>query len=283
MLGALKTAWQYCLPQHTLSRLCGYLANTKQPHIRRILINQFIRHYPINLSEASPSSLEDYACFNDFFTRRLHHDARPIDPTIGGLTSPADGCISEFGPIKDNQILQAKGRSFTVESLLGGQIDLAKTFYDGQFMTIYLAPHDYHRVHMPIEGQLKQMIYIPGRLFSVNPLTAQHVHHLFARNERVVCLFSTSIGDMALVLVGAMLVASIKTCWSGIVAPRREKVIQHWNYFDTMPVYPQGQDIAAFSFGSTVIALFPKNRIVFEPHLATNQLLKMGQLIGNSA
>ncbi len=278
MTSYIKTFWQYCLPQHLISRLVGWLAYSTYPPVKRMLIQVFIKYFKIDVAEADPNDPEAYDNFNQFFTRKVL--SRTITSEPNGIISPADGTISQFGIIQGNRLLQAKGHTFTAEQLLGEPNSPSTSFKDGHFITIYLAPRDYHRVHMPITGQLKRMTYIPGRLFSVNQLTTQTIKGLFARNERVVCYFETEIGLIALVLVGAMLVASIKTAWAGIIAPNRENFIKTWDYTLNSITYSKGQEIGQFCYGSTVIVLFPHNSITFQPSIQIHDAVKMGQIIG---
>ena len=202
---------QYLAPQHLISRGAGKVAECEIPRFKNALIEWFIKRYGVNMSEAERQNPEDFKHFNDFFTRALKADARSIDDAKDAIVSPVDGVISQLGAIKQGQIFQAKGQSFSLVELLGGDIDRAQPFMGGDFATIYLSPKDYHRIHMPITGTLKEMVYIPGKLFSVNPVTAENVSRLFARNERVAAIFDTELGPMAMVLVGAMIVASIET------------------------------------------------------------------------
>lgn len=276
----IKVAWQYCLPQHLLSRLAGIIANATCPRLRRLLIRYAIKHYQIDVSEAIYTNLEQYKSFNDFFTRELRDDARPIDKSYQSVVSPADGSICRFGAIEDQQLIEAKGHLYTLNELLGETSEYSDALEAGEAMTIYLAPKDYHRVHLPLAGQLMRMVYIPGRLFSVNPLTTKTVSGLFARNERVVCYFKTKVGIIAVVLVGAMLVASIKVAWAGLVAPSRDKIIKTWDYGTDAMQFEQGQEIAQFCFGSTAIVLFPKRSMTFDTSLQLNDSIRMGQIIG---
>ncbi|WP_025823247.1 archaetidylserine decarboxylase [Shewanella marina] len=277
----IKIAIQYITPKHLLSRLVGKFAAAKAGKVTTAAINWFIKQYKINMSEALNCDPASYATFNDFFTRELKPGARPICQDDDYIVHPVDGAVSQLGPIKDGQIFQAKGHSYSALALLGDQLDDAKRFKDGDFATIYLAPKDYHRIHMPIKGTLSKMTYVPGDLFSVNPLTAQHVPGLFARNERVVTIFETEIGPMAMVLVGATIVASIETVWAGTITPPTGKQVFTWDYptegSDAITL-EKGQEMGRFKLGSTVVLLFGKDAIEkFEDELAPKTVTRMGQ------
>jgi phosphatidylserine decarboxylase len=251
---------QYLAPQHGISRFGGLLANNKNTWLKNYLIRYFLGQYPeVNLSEALEPNPYAYTSFNDFFTRKLKPGARIIDPSPNTIISPADGCIQNFGQIRDNQFIQAKNHLYSVDSVLANPT-LAKNFKNSPFVTIYLAPKDYHRVHLPFAGKLTDMIYVPGKLFSVNILTTDHVPGLFAKNERVVAMFETAYGPMAVILVGAMIVGSIDTSWAGKVAPGRgcglTKKIQHTPY-SAGAHYKKADEVGFFTLGSTVIVLLP--------------------------
>ncbi|ETX03052.1 MAG: phosphatidylserine decarboxylase [Candidatus Entotheonella gemina] len=274
----LFIALQYMLPQHGLSRLVGRLANCPWPMCKTPLIRWFARHYQVNMEEAARPELEDYASFNDFFTRTLKPGARPIAATPDHLVCPADGVISQFGRIETGRIFQAKGSMYHVHELLANDV-LAKSFEHGQYMTVYLSPKDYHRVHMPLDGTLTDMLYVPGRLFSVNQITAKHVPRLFARNERVVAVFDTRYGKMALVLVGAMIVASIETVWAGQVAPQSGRM-QHICYSNSdMPRLHKGDEMGRFQLGSTVVMLLANPELQWQNNLANGMRVRMGQAL----
>jgi phosphatidylserine decarboxylase len=261
-----------------LSRFMGTLANLKQPKwLITLAIRAFMRRYHVNMQEALAPNVKDYATFNAFFTRKLRPDARSIDHDPSAIISPADGAISEIGQIHHDKIIQAKNHSYQLLSLLGNKTELTDLFLNGSFATIYLAPKDYHRVHMPVSGELKQMLYIPGKLFSVNQRTANYVPGLFARNERLVAIFETSIGKMAVILVGAMIVASIVTSWSGLVIPSIKKQVQAWEY-DAI-FLDKGQELGYFQLGSTVILLFQPNQVEWQSSLAQGQQVQFGQAI----
>lgn len=274
---------QYVVPQHLLSRAIGLLADSEAPGIRNTFIKTFMSLYPINMREALQEDPLAYRSFNDFFTRALKPDARPI--TDQGIACPADGAISEIGPIDDDRVFQAKGHHYTLRQLLGGDAARAEPFRNGQFATVYLSPRDYHRVHMPYSGTLREMIYVPGKLFSVNQRTAQQVPALFARNERVVCLFDTDLGPMAVILVGAMIVASIETAWAGLVAPPRRR-LQVERYGTTRGEeirLQRGDELGRFRLGSTAIVLLPKGKSAWRPDLKAGSAVRMGESIATLA
>lgn len=278
----LFIAFQYITPQHALSRFAGLLAETENPLIKNYFINTFAKAYGVNMDEALVTELESYKHFNDFFTRQLKPDARPIDSTTNSLASPADGVISQLGEINKQRILQAKGHDYQVNDLLGGDQTLSESFINGSFATVYLSPKDYHRVHMPIDGTLKQMIYVPGDLFSVNTTTSENVPKLFARNERVICIFDTQQGPMAMILVGAMIVASIETVWAGEVAPvKRKLAVTHYDPAHINNIHlRKGEEMGRFKLGSTVILLFGENKVTWDSALQEGTPLKMGEIIG---
>lgn len=267
---------QYCCPQRKMTQFVGWLAECRWKWFKNWAIRRLIRKYHVNLSEALSENLNDYPTFNSFFTRKLKPEVRPVAPGDNILSSPADGCISQIGRIKSDTILQAKNFNYTTVSLLGGAETLAQSFENGCFATIYLAPKDYHRVHMPITGKLLETTYIPGKLFSVNPLTAQTVPNLFARNERLVCIFETAIGKVAIILVGAMLVGNIQTVWP-MKHDRIEITTEH--YSDGL-IIQKGEELGLFKMGSTVIMLFPKNGVEWATKLQENAAVKMGEKIG---
>lgn len=276
----LFVALQRLAPQHWLSRGAGLLASTRNPTIKNTFINWFVERYQVDMSEALEEDPTAYACFNDFFTRALKPGARPIDADENSVICPADGAISQIGTIRAGRVFQAKGQDFSVEELLGGNVRAAADFADGQFVTVYLSPRDYHRVHMPLAGTLTRMVHVPGELFSVNTVTAEEVPRLFARNERVVCHFNTQVGPMVVVLVGAMIVASIETPWAGLVAPQRRQ-IRTFEYADVEPVrLDKGQEMGRFLLGSTAIVLFPSDAVNWNTELGALSPVRMGQKIG---
>jgi phosphatidylserine decarboxylase len=269
---------QYLIPQHSLSRLVGWFASTKIEWIKTTFITKFAAKYQVNMDEAQNSDLSSYASFNEFFTRPLKDGARPIADSA--LVSPADGAVSQLGKIELGRCFQAKGRDFGVTELLGGDSDRAQPFLNGDFTTIYLSPKDYHRVHMPCAGTLKETVYVPGDLFSVNPTTAQGVDGLFARNERLVCMFETEYGPMAMVLVGAMIVAGIETVWSGQVCPLpKEAQVQDFSQGEIK--LEKGEEMGRFKLGSTVILCFPEDCIDFLDEIKAETPLTMGQALAD--
>ncbi|MCQ4109883.1 archaetidylserine decarboxylase [Aeromonas sp. JL9] len=275
----LKIAGQYCLPKHALSRLIGKFAAAEAGNITTKVIEAFIKQYQVDMSEALHESPAHYKSFNEFFTRELKPGIRPVIEDAMTLALPVDGTVSQLGPIQQGRIIQAKGHDYSARELLGGYEDLVTPFKDGDFATIYLAPKDYHRIHMPLDGVLESMVFVPGDLFSVNPLTAENVPSLFARNERVVATFRTSHGPMALVLVGATIVASIETIWAGNIAPTKEKKVVRWDYTgDEAITLQKGAEMGLFKLGSTVVCLFGPGMLAgFEPHLANGVTTRMGQ------
>lgn len=273
---------QYLLPHHLLSRLIGCVAECRVSWLKNRLIGWFAQHYRVDMSQAQVEDLTAFAHFNDFFTRALKEGARPLDNTPGAVLCPADGAVSQLGKIEQGRVFQAKGHSFSVIELLGGDSERAAAFMGGEFATIYLSPKDYHRVHMPLAGTLKEMVYVPGRLFSVNQTTAENVPELFARNERVVCLFDTERGPMAVVLVGAMIVASIETVWAGLVTPPK-RALKTVKYDETAraPIsLEKGAELGRFKLGSTAIVLFGPEQVQWAAELAANSSVRMGQGLG---
>jgi len=283
-MSRLFVIFQYLLPQHLLSRAVGKLA---QSHLlRRPFIRAFIKRYKVDLSQANIQDIEKFENFNAFFTRELQADARPIANSPGAIVCPADGAVSQLGDIEEGGLLQAKGRYYSCESLLGGDVEMAQLFQEGKFATIYLSPRDYHRVHMPMAGTLRKTVYVPGELFSVNQTTAESVANLFARNERLVCLFDTELGPMVVVLVGAMIVAGIDTVWAGQICPRKGKrEIQTIDYSNWAPAIelPIGGELGSFRLGSTAIVLLPHGVMEFESSLEATSSVAMGQLLGQVA
>ncbi len=271
---------QRLIPQHFLSRLTGRLANCRVNWLKNFMIRWFIRRYGVNMEEAAPSDYTAYPDFNAFFTRPLRAGVRPMPEDPNAIVSPVDGFVSELGRIKNNQLLQAKGHHYDLGNLLGGDAAMAAHFTKGHFFTAYLSPKDYHRVHMPISGHLIKMIYVPGILFSVNPYTVSHIPSLFARNERMIALFETALGPMAVILVGAIIVASIATVWHGIVTPPIGSCIQQWDYADQTISFDRGEEMGHFQLGSTVILLFGANRLSWDLSLKSENSLQMGRLIG---
>lgn len=273
---------QYLLPQHLLSRLTGALADCKVVWLKDLLIKMFARQFDVNMDEAAEPELQNYPSFNAFFTRALHADARPIDPAQGLITCPADGVISQLGSIEQGRIFQAKGRQYSAAELLG-DATRATPFMNGQFATIYLSPRDYHRVHMPIAGELTAQTYVPGKLFSVNQVTAESVPRLFARNERLVCYFDTAVGPMAMVLVGAMVVAGIETVWSGQVAPpTAEPKTINFKHAPGGVLLAKGEEMGRFKLGSTVILLFGEDAIEWLSDYRAHSPTRMGEAVAKA-
>lgn len=270
---------QYLLPQHLLSRLTGRLADCRIGWIKNQLIKAFIKRFNVDMSEALQEDPTAFSSFNDFFTRELKPDAREILADPSQLVSPADGAISELGELQHGQLMQAKGINYSLTRLLGGNLEKAQPFMGGSFATIYLSPRDYHRVHMPIQGRLLETIYIPGKLFSVNQATADNVPGLFARNERLVCFFETPAGPMALILVGAMIVAGIETVWDGQVAPpARQVTLRDFN--NPQPVVlEKGQEMGRFKLGSTAIVVFGPDAVEWREDLQNGTPVKLGEAL----
>ncbi len=271
---------QHLLPQHLLSRAVGWLARSEIPWIKGPFIRVFAGHFDVNMQEAAEPDVEAYPSFNAFFTRALTAGARPLAEGDDALLCPADGSISQLGAIEAGQLFQAKGHHFSCAELLG-DVQRAKDFEGGSFATVYLSPRDYHRVHMPVAGDLSAQTYIPGALFSVNQVTAEHVDRLFARNERLVCYFDTKQGPMAMVLVGAMIVAGIQTVWSGQVAPppREPRTVNYKHAPDGINLR-RGEEMGRFLLGSTVILLFPKDTVSWESRFTAGSPTRMGERLG---
>ncbi|HGI5215337.1 TPA: archaetidylserine decarboxylase [Providencia alcalifaciens] len=286
MLDKIKIRLQFMLPKQGLTQLAGWFASRNVGFVTQWAIKLFAKAYKVNMNEAQKSELTAYSTFNDFFIRTLKDDARPIVAAEHQLAQPADGAVSQLGSIDNDLIFQAKGHNYTVEALLAGQYELADKFRNGDFITTYLSPSDYHRVHMPCDGLLTEMIYVPGDLFSVNPLTAANVPNLFARNERLICVFDTPFGAMVQILVGATIVGSIDTVWSGCVNPQREGVIKRWTYPEQDEegaiFLRKGEEMGLFKLGSTVINLFEPNKIRFNASLIPGYATSMGELLAES-
>ena len=276
---------QYLLPHHLLSRLAGCIAECRVRWFKNAFTTWFAKRYQVDMSQALVEDVTAYEHFNAFFTRALKDGARPLDQTPGAVLSPADGAVSQLGPIEHGRVFQAKGHSYSVQELVGGDADVAAQFMGGDFATIYLSPKDYHRVHMPLAGTLRQMIYVPGRLFSVNQTTAENVPELFARNERAVCIFDTERGPMAVVLVGAMIVASIETVFAGLVTPPKRE-LKTFNYDEAAraPIHlEKGAELGRFKLGSTAIVLFGPEQVKWAESLTAGSPVMMGQSIGAPA
>jgi len=275
---------QYLLPKQAITQIAGKLANYQGGFLTTSVITWFAKRYQVNMTEAVNPDITSYKTFNDFFTRPLKSGARPI--AQADFICPVDGAVSQFGEIKKDQIFQAKGHSYSTLALLGGNKSLAKKFENGYFSCLYLSPKDYHRIHMPCKGTLKSMTYIPGSLFSVNPTTAQGIPGLFAKNERVVCEFnSKQHGDFIIVLVGATIVGSMATVWhdaaNGIINPPRTGKPKTWNYNQSILKFEQGEEIGRFLLGSTVVMLFEKGSLQFNPKWSPASVIKLGEVMGN--
>jgi len=271
---------QHLAPQHGLSRAAGWLASTENTLIKNTFISWFVKRYNVDMSLAAEENPLAYACFNDFFTRALKPGARPIDSTEDAIVCPADGAISQLGKIIDGRIFQAKGQDYTTVELLGGDAELAAEFTDGTFATVYLSPRDYHRVHMPYGGKLRAMVSIPGELFSVNTVTAENVPRLFSRNERAAAIFDTDIGPMAVVLVGAMIVAGIETVWDGQIAPFASRDIATSLYPYQNITLNKGDEMGRFKLGSTAVVLFAKDKMQWDEKFSAGTPTKMGERMG---
>lgn len=278
MIDWIKIHAQYILPKHLLSRLVGKLAAARAGALTQFLIKRFIKAFNIDMQEAMHEEPSAYETFNAFFTRQLKDGIRPIVEGDNILCQPVDGKISQFGDIIGDKVFQAKGHDYSLTTLLGGKPELAEHFKGGKFVTIYLAPRDYHRIHMPIKGALTDSLHVPGELFSVNPLTAANVPGLFARNERVVALFDTSVGKVAMVLVGATIVASIETVWAGNITPPAGKYVQHWQHNNDEIELDKGEEMGRFKLGSTVVLCFESNKIEFED-LSAGDITRLGEAL----
>jgi phosphatidylserine decarboxylase len=276
----LKVIPQYLIPKHALSRLVYGITRCKWTPLKNFLIKFFIVWFKVDISLAKEPDSTAYKHFNDFFTRELRPGVRPITVDKNIIISPVDGSISQIGKINSAEIFQAKGRLYYLDILLGGDKDITENFIDGQFATLYLSPRDYHRIHMPLDGKLSKMIFVPGKLFSVNTHTTRVVNRLFARNERIITLFDTEIGPMAIIMVGAMNVGSMETVWAGEITPARERKIITIDYPDQQTQLKRGIEMGRFNMGSTVIVLFGRDRMRWLPHMQSDQLITMGMPLG---
>ena len=275
-----KVAFQYIMPQLYLTQLAGWFAQQKWGAVTHFVIKAFAKKYNVDMSEAKKENFSDYESFNQFFIRELKDDARKINENPTALCLPADGRVSQIGHIDDGRLLQAKGHFFSLSDLLADDEELVNTFKNGEFATIYLSPRDYHRVHMPCDATLRKMIYVSGDLFSVNPFLAEHVPNLFARNERVICVFDTAFGPMVQILVGATITASMSTVWAGVINPPRTGEVKVWTYQgDSAIKLTKGQEMGAFQLGSTVINLFPENSVTLAEHLEVDVPVRMGEIL----
>ena len=275
-----KVAFQDIMPQLYLTQFAGWFAQQKWGAVTHFVIKAFAKKYNVDMSEAKKENFSDYESFNQFFIRELKDDARKINENPTALCLPADGRVSQIGHIDDERLLQAKGHFFSLSDLLAGDEELVNTFKNGEFATIYLSPRDYHRVHMPCDATLRKMIYVPGDLFSVNPFLAEHVPNLFARNERVICVFDTAFGPMVQILVGATITASMSTVWAGVINPPRTGEVKVWTYQgDSAIKLTKGQEMGAFQLGSTVINLFLANSVTLAEHLEVDVPVRMGEIL----
>lgn len=271
---------QYIARKQLITIIAGKLANLACPQLTPKVIAWFVKRYQVNMQEAANPDIKSYKTFNDFFTRPLKAEVRPL--AKADFICPVDGAISQFGTINKNQIFQAKGHTYSTLALVAGNVPLASHFENGLFACLYLSPKDYHRIHMPCSGQLISMTYVPGDLFSVNPTTAENVPNLFARNERVVCEFvSEKHGSFVMVLVGATIVGSMATTWHGVVNPPRSKTIQKWQYANQEVFLAQGEEMGRFLLGSTVVMLFEKQKLTFNASWQPNRQIQLGQEMGN--
>lgn len=280
MLDYLKILPQYLLPQHLLSQLMYVLTRARLRVWKDWQIRWFIRRYGVDMRVAEQSDPLAYENFNSFFTRALKAGARPIAAGLNEIVCPVDGAVSQIGGISKGRIIQAKGRDYSLLELLGGSEERAAPFLQGQFATLYLSPKDYHRIHMPVTGRLREMVYVPGRLFSVNALSVRSIPRLFARNERVAAIFDTEIGAMAVVMVGAMFVGSIETVWAGTITPPYRSRLQRWDYLTQDTVIERGAELGRFNMGSTVIVLFESGDVTWNSALAAGSAVRMGQGLG---
>jgi len=269
---------QYVLPKRALTSLAGKFASAQMGGLTTSAIRRFVARYQVDMGEAANPDIASYASFNDFFTRALKTGARPL--ANADLICPVDGAISQFGTIDKDQVFQAKGHSYSTTALVGGDTAAAARFEHGHFATLYLSPRDYHRIHMPCAGELRRMVHVPGDLFSVNPTTARGVPGLFARNERVVCFFESARGPFVLVLVGATIVGSMATVWHGQVNPPRTGTLRQWDYAPGQVTLQQGEEMGRFLLGSTVVMLFPKGPLQFNPAWAPARAIRLGEAMG---
>ena len=280
MSDRLKVLLQYVLPKQRLTMFAGRIAGAQGGAMTTRLIGWFVGKYAVDMSEAANPDIGSYKSFNAFFSRPLKPGVRPM--ATADFVCPVDGAISQFGVIDDGHMLQAKGHRFTTTELVGGNASLAAQFRHGSFANLYLSPKDYHRLHMPCDGTLTRMIYVPGALFSVNPVTARGVPNLFARNERVVCVFaSPDHGPFVMVLVGATIVGSMATVWHGLVNPKRTNTVAEWTYPDETIALKKGEEMGRFLLGSTIIMLFRPGTIAFNEHWAPERPVRLGEMMGN--
>lgn len=278
----LITLLQYIFSHRLPSRLFGFLSRCENKAWKNLIIRKFGKFYKINTKEAVSRDLNNYPSFNHFFTRQLKPGVRPITEIENGVACPVDGTVSQAGMITEGQLFLAKGKKYSIKGLLGGDNKRADLFNSGIFTTLYLSPQDYHRVHMPLDGTIEETVYIPGRLFLINNSTINAVPDLFAKNERVVNIFNTEAGPMALILIGSIFSSSIETVWDGVITPSPAPEIRQWNYPFNPPLARKGEEMGRFNMGSTVIVLFGKDKVRWEPKLAPGSRVQMGELIGKT-
>ncbi len=270
---------QHLLPKRLLTELAGACARAEAGALTTAAIRRFIARYGVDMAEAADPDPAGYKSFNAFFTRPLKEDARPLAPA--DWICPVDGAISAFGPVIKDQVFQAKGHGYSTQALVGGDAAFAATYDNGHFATLYLSPKDYHRIHMPVAGRLKRMVWVPGSLYSVNPATARALPGLFAKNERVVCEFDTAHGPFVLVLVGATIVGSMATAWHGVVNPPRHPAVKEWRYEHESIHLAQGAEMGRFLLGSTVVMLWPQVAMQFNPDWAPARPIRLGEVMAN--
>jgi phosphatidylserine decarboxylase len=281
MSDRLSVFLQYLYPKQAMTAFGAVVANAKAGRITTAIIRWFVGRYNVNMGEAAEPDIARYPTFNAFFTRALRPGARPL--ADADFICPVDGSISQFGAIDDDRIIQAKDHNYSTVALVGGDCDLAAQFKHGSFATLYLSPRDYHRIHMPCAGRLTRMIFVPGSFFSVNPATVRGVPGLFARNERVVCVFETEHGPFVLAFVGAMIVGSIETVWHGVVNPPGAREVKEWQYGPRDRVFAKGDEMGRFLLGSTVVLLFPKERLRFNPEWVPERAVRLGEAMATTA
>jgi phosphatidylserine decarboxylase len=283
LIDYLKALPQYLMPGHLVSRLIHAFTRQRHVGIKNRFTDWFVKQFKVNMEEALESDPHAYENFNAFFTRALKPGVRPIVEGENALACPVDGAVIQARPIEDGRIFQAKGHDYSLEQLLGGSAERAAPFQGGSFATIYLSPRDYHRIHMPITGTLQEMVHVPGRLFSVNPATARVIPGLFARNERVVSIFDTAVGPMAMVKVGAVNVGSVETVWAGEVTPPAGRVVRSWHYEgDEAITLQKGEEMGRFNMGSTVIVIFGPQAVEWSEAIQPGAPVRLGQLLASA-
>lgn len=280
IMDCIKVWPQYLIPQHSLSKLMYWLTRIQFKPWKKLLINQVVNHYNVELNQAERESADDYISFNDFFTRHLKQSARTWNLNKNSILSPVDGAISQIGKLDNNNIIQAKGKTYTLDTLLANDTDTIAKLSDGFFTTLYLSPRDYHRIHMPVRGKLIRSIYVPGDLFAVNNATVRNVDNLFARNERFISIFETDLGLMAQIMVGAIFVGSMETVWLGQITPPYTRQLIIREYKDNPVILEQGQEFGHFNMGSTVILLFEKESLSWLASLKASDAIEVGQELG---